>query len=103
MGFASALPVEKALNSVAQPILRKSDASEAQLDLHRPVAVASDLKGHDGVVEAVGAGQQRLQVDHAAIDQIDREAELLVKPEGAAEFDFLGNGHVERQGHLAVA
>src|SRR5262245_23930141 len=70
--------------------------SEAQLNLHGPAAVAREFKGRLHVVEAVTAGQKRLHVHGAAVDEVDGQAELLVEPERAANLDLLGDHHVLR-------
>ena len=41
--------------------------------------------------ERDGLGQQRHHVDQPAADQRDRERELLVEAEGAAQLDLLGH------------
>ena len=65
--------------------------SKAQLYLHRPTAVSCKLKGRLHLIEAIATRQQRLEVNRAAIDEIDGEGTTRCAPadvEAAVERAF---------------
>src|SRR2546421_8114016 len=76
--------------------------SETELNLHRSTAISGDLEGVNGLVQSKHAGEQRRQIHSPLVDQIDRQAELLVEAEGPAHFDFLGHHHVLRDRDVAA-
>ena len=77
-------------------------SGKGELHLHRTAAIARGLKGLYRPVKAEDAGKQRLHIDNFPADQINRQAELLVEAEGAADFEFFRHDQVLRNGNVAA-
>jgi hypothetical protein len=73
-------------------------SGKVDLCLHGPVAVAGKLEGVLGIAKTHRMRDQLLHVDQPLLHQAHAYRELVVKPEGAAQVEFLRrNRHLRRR------